>query len=201
MIKVLIAEDARIPHETLAAVLELEEDLAVVATVERGDEVVPAAIGSAPDVAVIDIDLPEVDGLTAAASLREKLPGCRSLVLTGLAKPGYLRRAVACGVTGFVFRHSPPGDLIAAIRKVAAGEQVVDPRLAVAALRRADNPLAAREADVLRLAATGAEPDEIAVRLSLSKGTVRNYLSSAVVKLNARSRVDAIRIASDEGWI
>ncbi|MFI6536352.1 DNA-binding response regulator [Nonomuraea sp. NPDC050547] len=201
MIRVLIAEDVRILRETLTAVLALEDDLEVVAAVERGDQIVPAAVTYAPDVAVIDIDLPELDGLTAAAQLRENLPSCAALVLTGLAKPGYLRRAMASGVSGFLLKHSPTGDLIDAIRKVRAGEQVVDPQLALAALRKVDNPLAAREVDVLRQAATGAEPDEIAVRLSLSRGTVRNYLSSAVMKLNARNRVDAIRIAADEGWI
>lgn len=201
MIRVLIAEDVRILRETLAAVLELEDDLAVVAAVERGDQIVPAALESRPDVAVLDIELPELDGLSAAALLREEVPGCRTVVLTGFARPGYLRRAMASGVSGFLLKHSPPGDLIDAIRKVVGGEQVVDPQLAVAALRKADNPLAVREVDVLRLAATGAEADEIAVRLSLSRGTVRNYLSSAVMKLNARNRVDAIRIAADEGWL
>ncbi|MEU7896100.1 response regulator transcription factor [Nonomuraea sp. NPDC049152] len=201
MIRVLIAEDVRILRETLAAVLELEDDLAVVAAVGRGDRIVPAALESRPDVAVLDIELPELDGLSAAALLREEVPGCRTVVLTGFARPGYLRRAMASGVSGFLLKHSPPGDLIDAIRKVVGGEQVVDPQLAVAALRKADNPLAVREVDVLRLAATGAEADEIAVRLSLSRGTVRNYLSSAVMKLNARNRVDAIRIAADEGWL
>ncbi|GAA3474300.1 response regulator transcription factor [Nonomuraea roseola] len=201
MIRVLIAEDVRILRETLAAVLELEDDLEVVAAVERGDQIVPAALESRPDAAVLDIELPGLDGLSAAALLTERLPECRVVVLTGFARPGYLRRATASGVSGFLLKHSPPGDLVEAIRKVVAGEQVVDPQLAMAALRKADNPLAAREVDVLRMAATGAEADEIAVRLSLSRGTVRNYLSSAVMKLNARNRVDAIRIAADEGWL
>lgn len=201
MIKILIAEDVRILRETLAAVLGLEDDLTVVSTVERGSQVVGAALETAPDVAVLDIDLPELDGLTAAARLREALPECRVLVLTGLAKPGYLRRAMVSGVNGFLLKHSPTSDLIEAIRKVMLGEQVVDPQLAISALRKIDNPLAAREVDVLRLAATGAGADDIAVRLSLSRGTVRNYLSSAVMKLDARNRVDAIRIASDEGWL
>ncbi|GAA2662675.1 MULTISPECIES: response regulator transcription factor [Nonomuraea] len=201
MIRVLIAEDVRILRETLAAVLELEDDLEVVAAVERGDQIVPAALESRPDAAVLDIELPGLDGLSAAALLTERLPECRVVVLTGFARPGYLRRAMASGVSGFLLKHSPPGDLVEAIRKVVAGEQVVDPQLAMAALRKADNPLAAREVDVLRMAATGAEADEIAVRLSLSRGTVRNYLSSAVMKLNARNRVDAIRIAADEGWL
>ncbi|WP_327089786.1 response regulator transcription factor [Nonomuraea sp. NBC_01738] len=201
MIRVLIAEDVGILRETLAAVLDLEDDLTVVAAVERGDQVVPAAVEHLPDVAVLDIDLPELDGLSAAAELRARLPDCRVVVLTGLARPGYLRRALASGAGGFLLKHSPPGELIDAIRTVREGGQVVDPNLAVAALRKVESPLAAREADVLRLAATGAEADEIAERLSLSRGTVRNYLSSAVTKLGARNRVDAIRIAADEGWL
>ncbi|MEW9527572.1 DNA-binding response regulator [Microbispora sp. NPDC049125] len=201
MIRVMIAEDVRILRETLSAVLGLEDDLVVVAAVERGDDVVAAAAAAGPDVAVIDIDLPGLDGLSAARDLRERVPGCRALVLTGMARPGYLRRALAAGVSGFLLKHSPPEDLVKAIRAVAAGEQVVDQQLALAALQAARSPLAAREADVLRLAATGAEPDEIAERLSLTRGTVRNYLSSAVLKLNARNRVDAIRIATDEGWL
>jgi two-component system response regulator DesR len=197
----MLAEDVRILRETLTAVLELEDDFVVVAAVGRGDEVLAAAAEFRPDVVVLDIDLPEMDGLTAARLLRDRMPDCRTLMLTGMARPGYLRRALAADVSGFLLKHSPPDELIEAIRKVAAGERVVDPQLALAALSTADSPLSPREADVLRLAATGAEPDEIAERLSLTRGTVRNYLSTAVMKLNARNRVDAIRIATDEGWL
>jgi two-component system, NarL family, response regulator DesR len=197
----MLAEDVRILRETLTAVLELEDDFVVVAAVGRGDEVLAAAAEFRPDVVVLDIDLPEMDGLTAARLLRDRMPDCRTLMLTGMARPGYLRRALAADVSGFLLKHSPPDELIEAIRKVAAGERVVDPQLALAALSTADSPLSPREADVLRLAATGAEPDEIAERLPLTRGTVRNYLSTAVMKLNARNRVDAIRIATDEGWL
>jgi two-component system, NarL family, response regulator DesR len=201
MIRVMIAEDVRLLRETLTTVLELEDDLAVVAAVERGDEIVRVATQTTPDVALLDIDLPGVDGLTGAQLLRDVLPACRTVILTGLTRPGHLRRALAVGASGFLLKHAPPQQLIDGIRKVAAGERVVDPQLALAALETPDSPLAAREADVLRLAATGAEPDEIASALFLSVGTVRNYLSSAITRLDARNRVDAIRIATEQGWL
>lgn len=201
MIRVMVVEDVRILRETLTTVLGLEDDIEVVATVERGDEIVDAAVRARPDVAVLDIDLPGMDGLDAAAELRVKLPACRTVVLTGLGKPGYLRRGLSAGISAFLLKHAPADDLIDAIRKAVAGERVVDPQLALAELERADSPLTAREADVLRLSATGAEADDIARSLSLSRGTVRNYLSSAVLKLDARNRIDAIRIATDQGWL
>ncbi|GIF53360.1 LuxR family two component transcriptional regulator [Asanoa ferruginea] len=201
MIKVMIAEDVRLLRESLAAVLELEDDLAVVATVERGDEIVDAAARARPDVALLDIDLPGLDGISGAGLLRDRVPSCRTVILTGLSRPGHLRRALAAGAAGFVLKHSVPQTLIDVIRKVAAGERVVDPQLALAALETPDSPLPAREIDVLRLAATGAGPEEIAATLFLSVGTVRNYLSSAITRLDARNRVDAIRIATDQGWL
>ncbi|GAA2157642.1 response regulator transcription factor [Actinomadura napierensis] len=201
MIRVMVAEDVRILRETLATVLGLEDDIEVVAAVERGDQIIATAERTRPDVAVLDIDLPGMDGLDAAAELRTKLPACRTVVLTGLGKPGYLRRGLAAGISAFLLKHAPADDLIDAIRKAVAGERVVDPQLALAELERADNPLTAREADVLRLSATGAEADDIARSLALSRGTVRNYLSSAVMKLDARNRIDAIRIATDQGWL
>jgi two-component system response regulator DesR len=142
-----------------------------------------------------------LDGISAAGQLRERVPSCRAVILTGLSRPGHLRRALTAGVSGFLLKHSVPQTLIDAIRKVAAGERVVDPALALAALETRDSPLPAREIDVLRLAATGAGPDEIAATLFLSVGTVRNYLSSAITRLDARNRVDAIRIATDQGWL
>ncbi|HEV7709402.1 MAG TPA: response regulator transcription factor [Asanoa sp.] len=201
MIRVMIAEDVRLLRESLAAVLDLEDDLTVVTTVERGDEILDAAARALPDVALLDIDLPGLDGISAAGQLRERVPGCRTVILTGLSRPGHLRRALTAGVSGFLLKHSVPQTLIDAIRKVAAGERVVDPALALAALETPDSPLPAREIDVLRLAATGAGPDEIAATLFLSVGTVRNYLSSAITRLDARNRVDAIRIATDQGWL
>jgi two-component system response regulator DesR len=201
MIRILIAEDVRILRDTLVAVLRLEDDFDVVAAAASGSEIVPAALQHRPDVAVLDIDLPGVDGLTAAAELHQRLPECRTLILTGLGKPGNLRRAMAARVGGFMIKDSPAEQLIDAVRRVAAGERVVDPQLALAALEMADNPLSPREAEILKRHAAGASAAEIAAELFLSYGTVRNYLASAVTKLGARNRVDAARIATDAGWL
>jgi two-component system response regulator DesR len=173
----------------------------VVAQVSTGDAVVPAAVAARPDVAVLDIDLPGMDGLAAAAVLRERLPECRVLVLTALAVPGNLRRALGVAVAGFLGKDAPAHDLIAAVRRVAAGERVIDPRLAVAALEGPANPLSPREAEILKHYADGRDAADIAADLHLSYGTVRNYLASAVTKLGARNRVDAIRIADRSGWL
>lgn len=201
MIRVLIAEDMRILRDTLVAVLDLEDDLEVVAELASGDRIVPAALQHHPDVAVIDIDLPQVDGLTAAAELHQRLPACRTLILTALGKPGTLRRALDAHVAGFMVKDAPAHTLVDAVRRVAAGERVIDPKLAVAALEAPGNPLSAREAEVLKRHAAGASAAEIAAELYLSYGTVRNYLASAVTKLGARNRVDAARIARDAGWL
>jgi two-component system, NarL family, response regulator DesR len=201
VIRVLLAEDMRILADTLAAVLGLESDIEVVAQVADGDAIVPAALASRPDVALLDIDLPGTDGLTAAAWLHEQCPQCRVLILTVLGRPGNLRRALAAGVVGFMPKETPSGQLVDAIRRVAAGEKVIDPRLAVAALEIADNPLSPREVEVLRRFGGGAGPAEIAAAMFLSYGTVRNYLASAVTKLGARNRVDAVRIAAEAGWL
>ncbi|MFC7716497.1 response regulator transcription factor [Nonomuraea recticatena] len=202
MIRVLLAEDQHVIRGALVALLGLEQDLEVVAAVESGDQVVAAALAHRPDVAVLDIDMPgAIDGLEAAGRLRTSLPRCRTLMLTAYGKPGHLRRALDAQVDGFVLKTVPPEELAAAIRKVAAGERVLDPSLAVTAWDLADNPLTPREADVLRMAADGAEATEIATRLFLSAGTVRNYLTAIVAKLNARNRTDAARIAREAGWI
>ncbi|WP_067481317.1 response regulator transcription factor [Actinomadura hibisca] len=201
MIRVLIAEDQHVVRGALVALLDLEPDLEIVADVASGPDAVRAALAHRPDVAVLDIDMPGGDGLTAAAELHAKLPGCRSLMLTGHGKPGHLRRALGAKVAGFMLKTAPPDELVAAIRRVAAGERVLDPELAVAAWDLADDPLTPREKDVLRLTAEGAEPDEIAGRLHLSAGTVRNNLTAIVAKLNARGRTDAVRIASEAGWL
>jgi two-component system, NarL family, response regulator DesR len=201
MIRVLIAEDMRILRDTLVALLELEDDLDVVVDLASGDEIVPAALRHRPDVAVIDIDLPGVDGLTAAAELHERLPQCRTLILTGLGRPGTLRRALAAQVSGYMVKDAPSQALIDTIRRVAAGERVIDPKVAIAALEATDNPLSPREAEVLRRHAAGASAAEIAAEMYLSYGTVRNYLASAVTKLGARNRVDAARIAGEAGWL
>lgn len=201
MIRVLVAEDMRILRETLAALLGLEDGIEVVGEVADGYAVVPAVISGRPDVAVVDIDLPGIDGLTAAAQLRERCPGCKVLILTVLAKPGNLRKALAVQVAGFLAKDTPSAQLIDAVRRVAAGERVIDPQLALRALEVADSPLSARETEVLRQFAAGAGPNEIATAMFLSYGTVRNYLASATTKLGARNRVDAVRIAAEAGWL
>ncbi len=185
----------------LVALLNLEPDLEVVAEVESGDEVLDAALASRPDVAVIDLDLPRIDGITAAAQLHERLPGCRTVILTSLGKPGTLRRALAERVTGFVLKDSPASYLAEVVRKAAEGERVVDPELALSAFSDGESPLTERETEILRWAARGADATEIAEALHLSTGTVRNYLTSVVTKLNARNRLDAVRIAQESGWL
>jgi len=201
VIRVMVAEGMRILADTLAAVLNLEDDICVVAQVADGDAILTAAAAFRPDVAVVDIGLPGRDGLTAAADLRQQCPGCEVLILTVLAKPGSLRAALAAGVSGFLRKEIPAAQLADAIRKVAAGQKVIDPGLAVAALQAPGNPLSPREAEVLRRHAGGAGPAEIAAEMFLSYGTVRNYLASAVTKLGARNRVDAVRIATDADWL
>jgi two-component system, NarL family, response regulator DesR len=201
VIKVMIAEDVHMVRGALVALLRLESDIEVVAEVAGGDEIMPTARATRPDVAVIDIDLPGKDGLTAAAELREQLPECRTLILTSLGRPGTLRRALAVKVGGFLLKDAPPDKLASAIREVYVGRRVVDSDLALAAWDSADCPLTSREVEVLRLAADGANAVDIAARLYLSAGTVRNYLTTAVTKLNARNRVDAIRIAKEAGWL
>jgi two-component system response regulator DesR len=201
VIRVLVAEDMRILRDTLAAVLNLEDDIEVVAQVTGGDAIVPAVVAHEPDVAMVDIDLPGTDGLTAAAQLHEQCPGCKVLILTVLGKPGNLRRALAAQVAGFLPKDTPAGDLVQAVRQVAAGGRVIDPQLALAALEVPGNPLSPREAEVLARFAVGAGPAEIAAALYLSYGTVRNYLASAVTKHGARNRVDAVRIAAEAGWL
>lgn len=185
----------------LVALLQLEPDLHVVAAVDRGDTIVSTALASKPDVAVIDIDLPGIDGLTAAAELHEQLPSCRTLILTSLGRPGTLRRALSAHVSGFLLKDSPPDQLALAVRSVATGRRVVDPQLALTAWDSPENPLSPRELEVLRLATRGADAAEIAGCLYLSKGTVRNYLTAIVGKLGARNRIDAIRIAEEAGWL
>ncbi|MDN3295375.1 response regulator transcription factor [Streptomyces ficellus] len=200
-VRILLAEDVHMIRGALIALLQLEPDLQVVAAVDRGDTIVQAALEARPDVAVIDVDLPGIDGLTAAAELHEQLPSCRTLILTSLGRPGTLRRALSAHVSGFLLKDSPADQLALAVRSVAAGRRVVDPQLALAAWDSPENPLSPRELEVLRLAARGADAAEIAGCLYLSKGTVRNYLTAIVSKLGARNRIDAIRVAEEAGWI
>jgi two-component system response regulator DesR len=201
VIRVLIAEDMHLIRGALVALLSLEADMEIVAELERGDEIVSTAVEMQPDVAVVDIDLPGCDGLTAAEQLYQKVPDCRTLVLTGMSQPGNLLRALQVHVRGFIIKDAPADTLADGIRRVAAGERVIDPELVAAALETGASPLTARESDVLRAADDGISTDEIAQRLSLSPATVRNYLSNAITKVGARNRIDAIRISRDAGWI
>ncbi|MEV6717340.1 response regulator transcription factor [Lentzea sp. NPDC051208] len=201
MIRVLLAEDMHMVRGALIALLNLEPDIEVVAEVSSGDKIVPAARQHGPDVCVIDIDLPILDGLSAATTIRETMPQIRTLMLTSLGRPGTLRRALAARVDGFLLKDAPPTELADAIRRVAAGERVVDSQLALAAWDRGECPLTDRELEVLRLAANGSDAPDIAVALSLSVGTVRNYTTTIMTKLNGRNRVDAIRIAEEAGWL
>ncbi|WP_030905230.1 response regulator transcription factor [Streptomyces sp. NRRL F-5126] len=201
MVRILIAEDMHMLRKALVSLLELEPDIEVVAELASGADIVPAARALKPDVAVLDIDLPVTDGITAAADLSTAVPGCRTIILTSLGRPGNLRRALAAHVSGFLLKDTDPDRLSETIRQVAAGERVIDPQLALATLDFGGSPLTDREAEVLRLAAEGMEAAQMASRLHLSTGTVRNYLTNVVTKLNARNRVDAIRIARDAGWL
>lgn len=201
MIRVLIAEDMQMLRRALVSLLEIESDIEVVAELGRGDEIVAQARRTRPDVAVLDIDLPGMDGLTAAEQLSQQVPTCRTLILTNLGRAGNLRRALEAHASGFMLKDAEPERLAAAIRSIYAGERVFDAQLALATLEASQSPLTARETDVLRLAADGEDSAQIAGRLFLSVGTVRNYLSNIVTKLGARNRIDAIRRARDSGWI
>jgi two-component system, NarL family, response regulator DesR len=201
MIRVLIAEDMHLIRGALVALLSLEPDMQVVAELDRGDTIVDTAVSVRPDVAVLDIDLPGLDGLTAAERLRHRVPGCATLVLTGMSQPGHLLRALQNHVRGFIVKDAPVETLADGIRRVARGERVIDPELVAAALETGSTPLTERETDVLRAAESGLPTDQIATHLSLSPTTVRNYMSNAISKIGGRNRLDAIRIARDAGWL
>ncbi|MCM2579329.1 response regulator transcription factor [Streptomyces sp. MTZ3.1] len=185
----------------LALLLGLEEDIDVVAQVERGDGIVPAARETRPDVALLDIELPGLSGLDAAARLREEVPGCRVLILTTFGRPGYLRRAMEAGAAGFLVKDGPVEELAVAVRRVLDGESVIDPALAAAALGAGPNPLTGRECEVLTAATDGGTVADIAAELHLSPNTVRNYLSSAIGKTGSRNRMEAVRAARRQGWL
>lgn len=201
MIRVLLAEDQAMVRGALAALLTLEGDMEIVAEVGRGDEVVNAALAAQPEVALLDIEMPGCDGLSAAAALHSRLPLCRILILTTFGRPGYLKKAMESGVVGFLLKDAPSSQLAAAIRRAVAGERVIDPALAMATLSQGNNPLTERERAVLAAATTGAGISEIANSLVLSEGTVRNYLSEAIQKLGARNRIEAAHIAEQKGWL
>jgi two-component system response regulator DesR len=203
MIRVLLAEDQVMIREALAALLSFEDDIEVVAQVGRGDEVTGAAKDTKPDVALLDIEMPGADGLTAAAALRLACPDIKVIILTTFGRPGYLRRAMESGASGFIVKDSPADKLVRTIRDVLAGQRVIDPDLAAAALAEGASPLTPRERDVLAAAARedGATLAQIAAALYLSEGTVRNYLSSCIQKAGARNRAEAIRVARARGWL
>ena len=201
MIKVLLADDQALVRGALAAMLSIESDIEVVAEVGSGDEVVPAAQRTGPDVALLDVQMPGKDGLTAAAELRKVMPGCRVVVCTTFGRPGYLARAMSAGAAGFVVKDAPPEQLVEAVRRVHAGLRVVDPALAAESLASGASPLTEREREVLLAASDGGTVSDVARTLHLSEGTVRNHLSSAIGKTGARTRAEAARIAEDRGWL
>jgi len=200
-VRVLLAEDQAMVRGAIAALLALEEDIEIVAEASRGDEVVALALESGPEVALLDVEMPGGDGLDAAAALREKLPSCRVIILTTFGRAGYLKRAMENGAAGFLLKDAPSSELAKAIHRVMRGERVVDPDLAAQALSAGDNPLTEREREVLAASEGGATIEDVAARLYLSEGTVRNYLSTAIKKLGARNRVEAARLAERKGWL
>jgi two-component system response regulator DesR len=201
MIRLLLADDQALVRAALAALLSLEEDFEVVAEVGRGDEVVDAAREHRPDVALLDVDMPGLDGLAAAAILTSEVPSCRVMIVTTFGRPGFLRRAMEAGVSGFVVKDAPAELLADAVRRVWAGERVVDPALAAATLAGGTSPLTGRERDVLVAARDGASVAVIATRVFLSEGTVRNHLSSAIAKTGVSNRMEAVLVAEDRGWL
>jgi two-component system response regulator DesR len=201
MIRVLLAEDQAMVRGALSALLSRERDIEVVAEVARGDEVVQAALATQPDIALLDIEMLGGDGLTTAQALRKARPSCRCVILTTFGRSGYLRRAMESGAVGFLLKDAPAAELAVALRRVMAGERVVDPDLALSALSEGSNPLTNRERDVLSASLFGASLAEIAARLVLSEGTVRNHLSTAMQKLGAQNRMEAARLAEQKGWL
>ena len=200
-VRVLLAEDQAMVRGALSALLSLEDDIEIVAEASRGDQVLPAALNTLPDVALLDIEMPGGDGLEAAAVLHERLPSCLVVILTTFGRSGYLKRAMESGAVGFLLKDAPASELAKAIHRVMKGERVVDPALAAAALSEGDNPLTEREREVLAASEGGATIEDIAARLYLSEGTVRNYLSTAIKKLGTRNRVEAARLAEKKGWL
>jgi two-component system, NarL family, response regulator DesR len=201
VIRILLADDQHLVRGAMSALLSLEDDLDVVAEVGRGDEVVPAALAHRPDVAVLDVEMPGLDGIAATAQLRERVPDCRVLVVTTFGRPGYLRRAMAAGASGFMVKDAPADRLADAVRRVHAGLRVVDPALAAESLAAGESPLTAREREVLGVARDGGTVADIAAALFLSEGTVRNHLSAAIGKTGTRTRAEAARVAEANGWL
>ncbi|MGN6524734.1 MAG: response regulator transcription factor [Actinomycetes bacterium] len=200
-IRLLLADDQALVRGAIAALLDLEPDLEVVAEVGRGDDVVPAARSTGPDVALLDVEMPGMDGIAATAILRSAVPQCRVIVVTTFGRPGYLRRAMEAGASGFVVKDTPARKLADAVRRVRQGLRVVDPSLAAESLVSGTNPLTGREVEVLRAARGGAPVADVAAALHLSEGTVRNHLSSAIGKTGSRTRAEAVQVADGNGWL
>lgn len=201
MIRVMLADDQALVRGGLAALLSFETDLEVVAEVGAGDEVVQTARRSEPDVVLMDVEMPGMDGITATAALTAALPQVRVLIVTTFGRPGYLRRGLQAGAAGFVVKDTPARELADAIRRVHQGLRVVDPSLAADSLVSGESPLTARESEVLREARAGGTVNDLAKRLFLSEGTIRNHLSSAIGKTGARNRAEAVTIADNNGWL
>ena len=200
-IRLLLADDQALVRGALTALLNLEPDLKVVSEVGTGDAVVAAVLEHRPDVALLDVEMPGMDGIEATAALKAALPATRILIVTTFGRPGFLRRALRAGADGFVVKDTPARQLADAVRRVHAGLRVVDPVLAADSLVAGDSPLTARETDVLRAAREGAAVASIASRLFLSEGTVRNHLSSAIGKTGTANRAEAVRVADQNGWL
>ncbi len=201
MIRLLLADDQALVRGAIASLLDLEVDLEVVAQVGRGDEVVTAARASRADVALLDVEMPGLDGIGAARALRLEYPACRALIVTTFGRPGYVRLALEAGASGFIVKDTPSGQLADAVRRVAAGDRVVDPTLAAESLAAGPSPLSRRETDVLIALRQGNSSAEVAAQLHLSEGTVRNHLSAAIGKTGARNAPEAARIAAENGWL
>ena len=200
-IRLLLADDQALVRGALATLLELEPDMTVVAEVGRGDEVVAAARESNPDVALLDVEMPGMDGIEATRELRAALPDVKVVIVTTFGRPGFLRRALVAGANGFVVKDTPARQLADAVRRVNSGLRVVDPSLAADSLAVGESPLTARETEVIRAARAGGSVSDIAAAVFLSEGTVRNHLSAAIGKTGARNRADAVRIAEENGWL
>ena len=200
-IRLLLADDQALVRGALAALLDLEADLQVVAEVGRGDEVLDAAREHRPGVALLDVEMPGLDGIAATEVLRAALPEVRVLIVTTFGRPGYLRRALQSGAAGFVVKDTPARQLADAVRRVHSGLRVVDPALAADSLVTGESPLTVRESEVLRSARDGATVAAIAAELFLSEGTVRNHLSAAIGKTGSRTRTEAVRVADSNGWL
>ncbi|GGM61049.1 DNA-binding response regulator [Longimycelium tulufanense] len=201
MIRILLADDQALVRGALSALLGLERDMEVVAEVGTGDDVLSAAERTRPDIALLDVQMPGLNGIDAAARLRQAVPSCRVIICTTFGRPGYLSRAMAAGVAGFVVKESSPESLVDAVRRVHGGLRVVDPTLAAESLVNGNSPLSEREREILSAASDGATVAELARRLNLSEGTVRNKISSAIGKTGTRTRAEAIRTAEENGWL